>query len=108
MRETAWGKVLAAKPLRLGACRTHRGRAAIERIAKARGVLCLIMDDEPSQTVVGVAGPKELTDAFRKEHGDRPTKMKASKSSLQVAGLDVNKIIRDAMKAHKEFVAEAG
>ena len=95
MRNTKqWGKVLVAKPLRFGACRTAKGRIAIQRIAEARGVLCIILNDGDSQTVVGVAGPKKLCEAFRKGKYTEPK-------------LDINSIIKDAMAAHEEYVAGA-
>jgi len=72
---TQFGIVLVAKQLRPGAAFTGRGKGAISRAAKDAGMLCLITDYDHISKVIGVAGPKELTDRFREENGNKPTQL---------------------------------
>lgn len=101
MKLTEWGPALVAKSLRPGAVRSRSGLLAIRRVAASRGALCFIVADDDSVRVIGMAGPRELMDTFRKKHGS-PTELLAPVKP----DLDMNKIMADAMAQHKQFVAD--
>ena len=101
MKRTRWGHALVAKSLRPNAVRSHRGIAAIRRIAASRGALCFIVDDSNSVRIIGMAGPKELLEKFQKAHG-RPKEILPP----DMTGLDIGAIVADAMDQHKKFVAD--
>lgn len=71
-RNTRWGLVLVAKPLEPGAALKKQGQDAISRTAQESNMLCLIVDYEDTDRVIGAAGPKSLVDEFRRKCGEKP------------------------------------
>lgn len=100
MKYTKWGRILVAKSLRPNAVRSRRGMVAIQRIAASRDALCFIVADDDPVRIIGMAGPRELLDVFRKKHGQPMEILPPDK-----LGLDMDKIMIDAMVQHKQFVA---
>ena len=74
-RRTQWGLVLVAKSLEPGATSTKQGQDTISRAAQESNMLCLIVDHEDTDRVIGAAGPKLLVDEFRHECGEKPVSL---------------------------------
>lgn len=66
-RMTQWGYVLVAKQLEPFAAMTKRGENAIFRAAKDSGMLCLVVDFEDTDKVIGAGGDKPAVQQFEKE-----------------------------------------
>lgn len=71
-RMTQWGVVLVAKQLRPFAAMTKKGKNAISHAAQDQNVLCLVVDFENTDKVIGAAGPKLIVERFKKDTGEQP------------------------------------
>ena len=71
-RVTQWGLVLVAKQLKPFAAMTKEGENAISRAAQDNNLLCLIVDYENTDRVIGAAGDKSAVEQFKKETDGKP------------------------------------
>ncbi len=74
-RMTKWGYVLVAKQLEPGSAATQRGKNAITRAAKDGGMLCLVVDFDDTDKVIGAGGDKPMVQQFEKETKGIPVRL---------------------------------
>ena len=82
-RMTAWGYVLVAKQLAPFAAMTKRGQRAMLRAAKDSGMLCLVVDYEDSDKVIGACGDKPKVEQFEKETSRIPVRLGRSSEYVE-------------------------
>ncbi len=74
-RMTKWGYVLVAKQLEPGAAKTQKGKNAITRAARDGGMLCLVVDFEDTDLVIGVGGDRPAVQEFDRETKGMPVRL---------------------------------
>ncbi len=72
-RMTQWGYVLVAKQLEPGM--TRKAQNAITRAAKDSGMLCLMVDFEDTDKVIGAGGDRSAVQQFEKETKGLPVRL---------------------------------
>lgn len=82
-RMTQWGYVLVAKPLKPFARLTNKGQNAMIRAARDGKMLCLVVDYEDTDEVIGACGDKPAVELFEKETKGLPVKLGASSGYVE-------------------------